>query len=30
MDDKLYRERLLVYSLVRLCGVIIFFGGLAI
>lgn len=30
MDDKLYRERLLVYSLVRLCGVIIFFVGLAI
>jgi len=30
MDDKLYRERLLVYSLIRLGGVIIFFVGLAI
>jgi hypothetical protein len=30
MDDRLYRERLIVYSLVRLCGLVIFFVGLAI
>ena len=30
MDDDLHRERLIVYSLVRLCGVVIFFVGLAI
>ena len=30
MDDSDYRNRLLIYSLVRLCGLIIFFLGVAI
>ena len=30
MDDNVYRKRLLLYSLVRLSGLIIFFLGMAI
>lgn len=30
MDDSDYRNRLLIYSLVRLCGLAIFFLGVAI
>jgi membrane protein implicated in regulation of membrane protease activity len=30
MDDNIYRKRLLLYTLVRLSGLIIFFLGMAI
>jgi len=30
MDEDLYRRRLLIYSLVRLGGIVIFFFGLAV
>jgi hypothetical protein len=29
-DDDIWRRRLLIYSLVRLAGVVVFFAGLAI